>query len=85
MPHGDGEKIVVYRSDVIDLSDIDLTALNELPSATLRAAIARVRDELSGDGDQSAIYAGFRSSLRAGPTEERTSKDGNGTDAGATR
>jgi FXSXX-COOH protein len=64
--HDDQENIVVFGSDVIDLSDIDLTTLSELPSAALRAAIVRVCEELSGSGDQSAVYAGFRSSLRAG-------------------
>jgi FXSXX-COOH protein len=54
---------VVYGSELIDLSGVDLAALNELPSAALQRAITRVRDELSGDGDRSAIYAGFRSSL----------------------
>ncbi len=80
---------MAYESDVIDLSDIDLTALSELPSATLRAAIARVREELSGNGDESAVYAGFRSSLRArritdqGPAaSEQSSAGSNEADAG---
>jgi FXSXX-COOH protein len=85
VPHEDGEKNVVYVSDVIDLSGIDLTTLNELSSPALRAAIARVRDELSGDGDQSAIYTDFRSTLRGRPTEARTGKDGNGAGTSAAR
>jgi hypothetical protein len=43
--------------------------VRELPSAVLRAAIARVHGELSGDGDESSAYAGFRSSLPTRPEE----------------
>lgn len=73
---------MVFGSDVIDLSDIDLTALNELPSAALRAAIVRVREELSGNGDQSAVYAGFRSSLRAGHVTDESSAGSEQSSAG---
>jgi FXSXX-COOH protein len=79
--HDDQENSVVFGSDVIDLSDIDLTALSELPSAALRAAIVRVREELSGNGDQSAVYSGFRSSLRPGRITDQGSA---GTDAAGT-
>jgi FXSXX-COOH protein len=71
--HEDQENIVTFESDVIDLSGIDLAALSEVPSAALRAAIVRVRAELSGHDDQSAVYAGFRSSLRARRTDGQDS------------
>jgi FXSXX-COOH protein len=73
----DRENIVTFESDVIDLSGIDLAALSEVPSAALRAAILRVRAELSGHGDQSAAYAGFRSSL---PTKRQEDQDLAGSD-----
>lgn len=76
---------MVFGSDVIDLSDIDLAALSELPSAALRAAIARVRKELSGNGDKSAVYAGFRSSLRAAQAENQSSEGSEGADASQAR
>jgi len=66
---------------MIDLSGVDLATLSELPSAALRAAIARVREELSGSGDQSAIYAGFRSSLPDRHMESPSSEDGNESNA----
>jgi FXSXX-COOH protein len=81
--HDDQENFVVFGSDVIDLSDIDLTALSELPSAGLRAAIVRVREELSGNGDQSAAYAGFRSSLRAGRKTDQGSAGSEQSSAGS--
>lgn len=67
---------MVYCSDLIDLNDIDLDALRELPSAVLRAAVARVRRELSGGGDEPAIYADFRSSLPTRATRHADSSDG---------
>jgi FXSXX-COOH protein len=73
---------VTFESDVIDLSGIDLSALSEVPSAALRAAIARVRAELSGDGDESAVYAGFRSSLRASGPVNRGPGDNQDPDGG---
>lgn len=69
MADDDQEQVVVYRSDMLDLSEVDLATLSELPSAALRAAITRVRGELSKDGDSSGTYAGFRSSLRSRPME----------------
>jgi FXSXX-COOH protein len=79
--HGDPEVNEVYRSDAIDLSDLDLASLDRLPSAALRAAVERIRRELHGDGERSAHYAGFRSSLRASRHESTRAED-NGTNAG---
>lgn len=81
----DQENVVVFGSDVIDLSDIDLAAVSELPSLVLRAAIARVREELSGNGDESAVYAGFRSSLRTAGAANQGSVDSDGAAGGTDR
>lgn len=51
----------MFSSDVIDLTNIDLSAMNELPNEVLRHAIQRVCAELAGDGEASAF---FQSSLR---------------------
>jgi hypothetical protein len=69
--HDEYEEIVVFGSDVIDLSHIDFETLSEVPSTALRAAIIRVHEELSGNGDKSAVYADFRSSLRAMRAEKQ--------------
>jgi FXSXX-COOH protein len=81
----DQENVVVFGSDVIDLSGIDLAAVSELPSPVLRAAIARVCEELSGNGDQSAVYAGFRSSLRTTGIDNQGSAGGDEADDGTDR
>jgi FXSXX-COOH protein len=71
---------VTFESDVIDLGDIDLTALRQVPSAALRAAIVRVRAELSSDDEQSAVYADFRSSLRVRRAANTAGQDPIGND-----
>lgn len=85
MAHGEPEEIVVFGSDVIDLSHIDLAELSEVPSAALRAAITRVHRELSASGDKSAVYADFRSSLRAMRAENQSLTESAGSDAAQTR
>jgi FXSXX-COOH protein len=60
-PSGDPEWRERFNSEVIDLSDIDLLALDDMPSAVLRAAIRRVRAELGAEREPSAY---FQSSLR---------------------
>lgn len=67
MAEGNQEKPVIYGSELIDLSAIDLDTLSELPSTALRTAISRVRRELSSHGDESSVYAGFRSSVPSRP------------------
>lgn len=62
---GDRESVVTFRSDVIDLSHVTLVALDDVASAVLRAAIVRVREELSGNDGESTIYADFQSSVQA--------------------
>jgi FXSXX-COOH protein len=81
----DQENVVVFGTDVVDLSGIDLAAVSELPSPVLRAAIRRVCEELSGNGDQSAVYAGFRSSLRATSLDNQGSAGGDEADGGTGR
>jgi FXSXX-COOH protein len=81
----DQENVVVFGSDVIDLTAIDLAAVSQLPSPVLRAAIVRVCEELSGDGDQSAVYAGFRSSLRTTGLDSQGSVGGDEADGGTGR
>ena len=76
---------MVFGTDVVDLSGIDLAAVSELPSPVLRAAIRRVCEELSGNGDQSAVYAGFRSSLRATSLDNQGSAGGDEADGGTGR
>lgn len=58
-----GEEPVVYGSDMINLTDVDLEALSEIPAPVLRKAIIRMRNELCGNSGESSIYAEFRSSL----------------------
>lgn len=60
-PSGDPEWRERFNSEVIDLSDIDLLALDDMPSAVLRAAVRRVRAELGAEREPSAY---FQSSLR---------------------
>ncbi|MEV0004773.1 FxSxx-COOH cyclophane-containing RiPP peptide [Micromonospora sp. NPDC050980] len=48
------------RSDLIDLTDVDLRALDALPSAVLVAALRRLERRSADPGDQ---YAGFESAL----------------------
>ncbi|WP_433308620.1 FxSxx-COOH cyclophane-containing RiPP peptide [Micromonospora sp. CA-269861] len=47
------------RSDLIDLTDVDLAALDAIPGGVLVAALARL-DRRAAAGDQ---YAGFESAL----------------------
>jgi FXSXX-COOH protein len=60
-PSGDPEWRERFNAEVIDLSDIDLLALEDMPSAVLRAAIRRVRAELEAERKPPAY---FQSSLR---------------------
>ncbi|MEH0844886.1 FxSxx-COOH cyclophane-containing RiPP peptide [Micromonospora sp. CPCC 205711] len=48
------------RSDLIDLTELDLAELDALPSAVLVAALRRLERRGSAPGDQ---YAGFESAL----------------------
>lgn len=56
-----------FSSDVIDLSAVDLSGLDELPSPVLRASVQRVCRELDDGGEVSAY---FQSSLRDAWTGE---------------
>jgi FXSXX-COOH protein len=56
-----------FSSEVIDLSGIDLSSVDALPSSVLRAAVRRVCAELTDDRETSAY---FQSSLRAGVSRE---------------
>jgi FXSXX-COOH protein len=64
MQTGDEGENETFSSEVIDLKDVDLSALGELPSAVLRSAIGRVCRELSGSA---GAYASFQSSMRGMP------------------
>ncbi|WBB73075.1 FxSxx-COOH protein [Micromonospora sp. WMMD1128] len=50
----------MLRSDLIDLTEVDLTALDAVPSAVLVAALHRLERRSADPGDQ---YAGFESAL----------------------
>jgi FXSXX-COOH protein len=50
-----------FSSDVIDLSAVDLTTLDRLPSPVLHASLRRLLRELA-EGDEASAY--FQSSLR---------------------
>ncbi|WFE38213.1 FxSxx-COOH cyclophane-containing RiPP peptide [Micromonospora sp. WMMD998] len=50
----------MLRSDLIDLTDVDLTALDAVPSAVLVAALHRLERRSADLGDQ---YAAFESAL----------------------
>lgn len=63
-----------FTSDVIDLSDIDLSQVSKLPSPVLRAAVQRVCEELAGNEEASAY---FQSSLRGTPPEGGAGGQGN--------
>lgn len=60
----DADENETFSSEVIDLKDVDLSAVGELPSAVLRSAIGRVCQELS---DSAGAFASFQSSVRAMP------------------
>ncbi|WBB50860.1 FxSxx-COOH protein [Verrucosispora sp. WMMA2044] len=48
------------RSDLIDLTDVDLAALDAVPSEVLLAALRRLQRRSVAAGDQ---YAGFESAI----------------------
>jgi FXSXX-COOH protein len=48
---------------MIDLTDVDLDMLSDIPAPVLRKVITRVSNELRGRSSEPVIYAGFRSSL----------------------
>jgi FXSXX-COOH protein len=50
----------VLRSDLIDLTDLDLAELDALPGTVLMAALRRLERRGAAPGDQ---YAGFESAL----------------------
>ncbi|MGC5031061.1 FxSxx-COOH cyclophane-containing RiPP peptide [Micromonospora sp. DT229] len=50
----------VLRSDLLDLTDVDLAALEDVPSQVLLAALHRLQRRSAAAGDQ---YAGFSSAL----------------------
>ncbi|MEV6816003.1 FxSxx-COOH cyclophane-containing RiPP peptide [Micromonospora sp. NPDC051296] len=50
----------VLRSDLIDLTNVDLTELDGVPSEVLLAALHRLQRRSAAAGDQ---YAGFESAL----------------------
>ena len=72
----DPDRRETFSSDIIDLSGIDLSLLNALPSSVLRAAVQRVCAELAGGEETSAA---FQSSLRGGlsPDDEARAGQGN--------
>ncbi|MET8310197.1 MULTISPECIES: FxSxx-COOH cyclophane-containing RiPP peptide [unclassified Micromonospora] len=49
-----------FRSELIDLTDLDLTELDALPVGVLVAALRRLDRRAAAPGDQ---YAGFESAL----------------------
>jgi FXSXX-COOH protein len=55
------ERYETFSSEVIDLKDVDLSAVGELSSAVLRSAIGRICHELSSSAGASAS---FQSCLR---------------------
>lgn len=59
----DGDE--TFSSEMIDLRDVDLSAVDELPSAVLRSAIGRVCRELSSGA---GVFASFQSSVRGMPS-----------------
>ncbi|NLU78209.1 FXSXX-COOH protein [Micromonospora sp. HNM0581] len=48
------------RSDLIDLTDMDLAALDAVPSEVLLAALHRLQQRSGASGDQ---YAGWQSAI----------------------
>jgi FXSXX-COOH protein len=56
-----------FRSEVIDLGNMDFSALGTIPNPVLRAAVRRVCRELAGNEDASAY---FQSSLRGGSLDD---------------
>jgi FXSXX-COOH protein len=51
---------LTFRSDVLDLRNVDLTALAAVPGSVLDASLQRLSDELSRDNE---VIVGWRSSL----------------------
>lgn len=67
----------VFDSDIIDLSDLDLTAIRALPNAVLRDAVERVCAEL---GDDAGTTAFFQSSMQgARPVSQAAENNRNST------
>lgn len=58
----------VFTSDLIDLGDFNLTAVHDLPSTVLRAAVKRFCAELTDNTETSAF---FQNSLHGTETEHR--------------
>lgn len=58
----------VFTSDLIDLGDFNLTAVRDLPSTVLRAAVKRFCAELTDNTETSAF---FQNSLHGTETERR--------------
>jgi FXSXX-COOH protein len=57
-----------FRSDVLDLSSIDLVRLSAVPGTVLRASLERICLELAQEAD---VFAGFSNSL-PGPWADDT-------------
>jgi FXSXX-COOH protein len=62
----DEDRTETFSSDIIDLSGLDLSALDSLPSGVLRASVERVWRELARPGQTAAF---FQSTLRDGTPE----------------
>lgn len=58
----------VFRSEIIDLGNLDLTAVRELPNPVLRAAVERVCAEL-GAGTETTAF--FQNEIPGGGTSSR--------------
>lgn len=58
----------VFTSDLIDLSDVNLAAVRDLPSTVLRAAVKRFCAELADNTETSAF---FQNSLHGTETGRR--------------
>lgn len=56
----------VFSSEIIDLADLDLTAVRGIPNAVLRAAVERVVAELGDDAETTAFFQSSMPGIRAG-------------------
>lgn len=83
----DGEgREETFSSAIIDLTDIDLAEVSQLPSSVLRAAIQRVRAELAADEECTSYFQSSlpdRATARTRPAirlqADSECPDGNGT------
>lgn len=68
MSTDDTTRTGIFISEIIDIEGCDLSAVRDLPSAVLRAAIRRVYAELS-DGTRTSAF--FQSSLHGTLPEDQ--------------